>query len=195
MSTNSFKTDSQNVTEFLKQPKGHTISRLHELKAALERPDGFPEAMRTAEPETPAPSPVVAVQSAVPPTARADDAQVSMQQSARQAPSSATTHELPPSANGAMEIPAAEPNRGGRPLLGAKPKVEKTFAIDENIHLRLIEISNWEGIRHKKKFSVSHMMNHALTFALAHMEGTHMIPIDGKDGLVIPVKPTEEQPQ
>nr|WP_250808014.1 hypothetical protein [Neorhizobium tomejilense] len=185
MPTESFKNDRQEVAAFLAKPKGSPMERLKELQTALEKPDGLPgddptlatvTQLRTHEPIAPQTSP------------------------AQQAPEPAmgkpaAQPDLDNAPDATLEIPEPGPNKGGRPLLGTRPKVEKTFAIDEDIHQFLIEVSNWEGIRHKKKFSVSHMMNHALMFAIAHMNGTHMIPINGKDGLVIPEKPSKETEQ
>ncbi|MDW9478757.1 hypothetical protein GOB57_08570 [Sinorhizobium meliloti] len=82
-------------------------------------------------------------------------------------------------------VPENGPGTSGRPRHGQKPKVEKTFAIPPEIHQRLISISNHEGIRHDKKFSVSFIMSHLLEFALSHVEGTKVIPDANGDGLVI----------
>lgn len=158
---NSFKKDSPEVANFLSKPSN--VDRLHSFKEALERPDGPPvtEPLQLRPPQKREPEHVEGKGSEL-------------------ALSNATGM--------ALEVPGREPGRNGRPLHGKKPKVEKTFAIDDEIHSRLIEISNWEGIRHKKKFSVSFVMSHLLEFALAHVEGTKVIPIDGAEGLVIPNK-------
>ncbi len=154
----SFKKDSPEVANFLADQKANTLDRMLTFKEALEKPDG-----------------PIGVHAPVP---------LHPQRSESRLP-----EDKPPISTGmAMEVAQPEPNRGGRPLHGKKPKVEKTFAIDDEIHAHLIAISNWEGIRHGKKFSVSHIMNHCLAYALSHAEGTHVIPINGAEGLVIASK-------
>lgn len=166
---NSFKKDSPEVAGFLnRQPLS---DRLNSFKQAFEKPDGAPPVVTQPEATAVAPVPIRQLQPQ-------EVEQVDQHSQALDTRDQRM----------ALEIPEAGPAKNGRPLHGKKPKVEKTFAIDDEIHSRLIEISNWEGIRHRKKFSVSFVMSHLLEFALAHVEGTKVIPIDGAEGLVIPTK-------
>jgi hypothetical protein len=163
MSNQSFKTDSPEVNSFLSRKSVNPAEKFSALAetfgSALEKPDGSPSS----------PGPVLVRHNPVPSTIdhRQDD----------------EDHADEPGASIALEVP--EHNPGGRPRHGKKPKVEKTFAIPPEIHQRLISISNHEGIRHDKKFSVSYIMGHLLEYALAHVDGTKVIPDATGDGLVI----------
>jgi hypothetical protein len=163
MSNQSFKTDSPEVRNFLekKNPAEKFAALSETMGNALQRPDG------------PA-APVAVLVRNGPLPAVIDD---------ERAGDESENTELQKSNSMALEVP--EHNPGGRPLQGKKPKVEKTFAIPPEIHQRLVSISNHEGIRHDKKFSVSHIMGHLLDFALSHVEGTKVIPDATGDGLVI----------
>lgn len=162
MSNQSFKTDSPAVSDFLqrKNPAERFAALSETLGNALERPDGPPSAG----------GPVL-VRNTPPP------AQIDEQRNEEESKEEAKSNEM------SLEVP--EHNPGGRPRHGKKPKVEKTFAIPPEIHQRLVSISNHEGIRHDKKFSVSYIMGHLLEFALSHVEGTKVIPDETGDGLVI----------
>ena len=152
----TFKTDSPEVSRFLAEPQGNPLDRLKNFQEALEKPDGPPIASNPVQ-------------------LRPIEQQVPVRQPEQSRDSNSMS----------IEVMEREPGKNGRPLHGKKPKVEKTYAIDDEVHRRLIEISNWEGIRHGKKFSVSHIMGHLLEYALSHVEGTNVIPIDGAEGLVI----------
>lgn len=162
MSKQSFKTDSPAVSDFLnrKNPAERFQALSDTLGSALEKPDGPP----------PAGGPVL-VHNSHPP-APIEEKQVEEE-----------SNEEPKSDGMSLEVP--EHNPGGRPRHGKMPKVEKTFAIPPEIHKRLVSISNHEGIRHDKKFSVSYIMGHLLDYALSHVEGTKVIPDANGDGLVI----------
>jgi hypothetical protein len=161
MSNQSFKADSPAVNDFVtrKSNPAEKFAALSEtLSNALERPDGPPSAV----------GPVLVRNSTVP-------APIENRQE---------NERIEGSASG-MSLEVPEHNPGGRPRHGKKPKIEKTFAIPPEIHQLLVSISNHEGIRHDKKFSVSHIMGHLLAYALSHVEGTKVIPDANGDGLVI----------
>ncbi|MBY3433156.1 hypothetical protein HFN89_03035 [Rhizobium laguerreae] len=160
MSKQSFKTDSPEVNDFLtrKSNPAEKFAALSEtLGSALEKPDGPPPAGPVLVHNNPVPAPIEKPQ----------DEEGTEGQASKMS----------------LEVP--EYNPGGRPRHGKMPKVEKTFAIPPEIHQRLVSISNHEGIRHDKKFSVSHIMGHLLAYALSHVEGTKVIPDASGDGLVI----------
>lgn len=160
MSHQNFKPDSPAVNKFLTANPAEKFAALSEkLGSALEKPDGPPLS----------PGPVLVHNNPAPATIdhRKDEEGT----------------DEPTSGSMSLEVP--EHNPGGRPRHGKKPKVEKTFAIPPEIHQRLVSISNHEGIRHDKKFSVSYIMGHLLDFALSHVEGTKVIPDANGDGLVI----------
>lgn len=166
MSNQSFKTDSPAVSDFLnrKNPAERFQALSETLGNALEKPDGPPSVG----------GPVLVRNSPLPAT---------IEDQRRDEDGDREHKEKPRSDDMALEVP--EHNPGGRPRHGKKPKVEKTFAIPPEIHQRLVSISNHEGIRHDKKFSVSYIMGHLLDFALSHVEGTKVIPDATGDGLVI----------
>lgn len=162
MSNQSFKPDSPAVNDFLQRK--NPAERFKELSGtlgqALEKPDG----------PAPATGPTLVHNNTLPVTIdepKADGGSKDEQ------------------SEGSMSLQVPEHNPGGRPRHGKKPKVEKTFAIPPEIHQRLVSISNHEGIRHDKKFSVSYIMGHLLDYALSHVEGTKVIPDANGDGLVI----------
>jgi hypothetical protein len=163
MSSQSFKKDNPEVGQFLKRhenPASKFANLTEVLGPALDRPDGITH--------PPAPAPIRDL------TANADGHSGADQALAK----------LPHTND--MELPVGDsPSVNGRPRHGKKPKVEKTFAIPPEIHQQLISISNHEGIRHDKKFSVSYIMGHLLEYALSHVEGTKVIPDSDGDGLVI----------
>jgi len=157
MSQTRFSTKSPEVANFLSAPS--PLDRFKDLSTALapalEKPDG------PAGGGTP-----VLLRPGTAPEPQADDIR-------------------PEADEVSVSVPERSANAVGRPLHGKKPKVEKTFAIDDDIHRTLISISNHEGIRHDRKFSVSYIMNHLLMYALSHVEGTRVIPDGNGDGLVI----------
>jgi hypothetical protein len=159
MSNHSFKSGTPAVDNFLRQNPAEKFRALSgTLGQALDKPDGPPPAPTLVREELP--------------PAVINDAKD--HQPAKDGP-----------LIGDMSLQVPEHNPGGRPRHGKKPKVEKTFAIPPEIHQQLVSISNHEGIRHDKKFSVSHIMGHLLDYALSHVEGTKVIPDANGDGLVI----------
>jgi hypothetical protein len=162
MSNQTFKSDSPAVNDFLNRKSANPAEKFAALSealgSALEKPDGPPLT----------PGPVLVHNSpGAAPIEKPQEEQLADE----------------PASGMSLQVP--EHNPGGRPLHGKKPKVEKTFAIPPEIHQRLVSISNHEGIRHDKKFSVSYIMGHLLDFALSHVEGTKVIPDANGDGLVI----------
>lgn len=183
--TQSFSKESPEMEAYLKQqtdPRARLAGLRESLANALEKPDG---------PLRPAADPVQLHPNSQPPAVVQHPA-VAQSPAVVQQPAGQPVVAQPPAViqpqTDAMSltVPEKEPGRNGRPLHGKKPKIEKTFAIDDEIHRQLVRISNHEGIRHDKKFSVSFIMNHLLDFALAHVEGTNVIPDDQGIGLVIP---------
>ncbi|MCS4089845.1 hypothetical protein [Rhizobium sp. BK176] len=162
MSNQSFKSDSPAVNDFLARKTANPAEKFaalgETLASALEKPDGPPST----------PGPVLVRNNPAPATIDHREEEDNADE---------------PGARMSLEVP--EHNPGGRPRHGKKPKVEKTFAIPPEIHQRLVSISNHEGIRHDKKFSVSYIMGHLLDFALSHVDGTKVIPDANGDGLVI----------
>jgi hypothetical protein len=178
MAKPNFNKEDPQVADFLGGPRVNPLDRLKSFQEALSQPDAPPArqiANLHAAAETLAQPPAPQTQS---------NQREAVTQELVSLPT--VTPDLRRNdAEAGVYIPHSQPAKVGRPLLGRKPKVEKTFAIDDDLHRRLINISNWEGIRHDKKFSVSHIMNHLLEYALSHVDGTKVIPIDGEEGLVI----------
>lgn len=79
-----------------------------------------------------------------------------------------------------LSIPEDEGKRVGRPREGRKPKIEKTFAIDQDMYKRIMRISNMDGLRNDARYSLSGVMGHLLEFAFLHVEDDKVMP--GPDG-------------
>ena len=90
-----------------------------------------------------------------------------------------------------LTTPQNEPRKVGRPLSGKKPKVEKTYAIDEDTHTKLVRISNLDGLRLNKKLSVSAILQHIVDYGLSHIEDEKVMP--GNDGFGLIVKQGESK--
>ena len=85
----------------------------------------------------------------------------------------------------ALTTPQNEPRKVGRPLSGKKPKVEKTYAIDEETHTKLVRISNLDGLRLNKKLSVSAILQHIVDYGLSHVQDEKVIPGEDGRGLIV----------
>lgn len=89
-----------------------------------------------------------------------------------------------------MELkPEAEPRKVGRPLEGSRPKVEKTFTLDADVHKRIARIANMDGLRLDSRFSVSAVLQHLVEYALAHTVDNQVMP--GPDGLGLVIRRAE----
>lgn len=165
MTSKNFNPDSPEAANFLaRQNPAEKFKALSgDIERAFEKPDGQP---KHAGPQlvqaASAPMPIVSQ----PPVRYAEPQQTRDDEQA-------------------MSMAVPERNPGGRPRHGTMPKVEKSFTIPPETFKRIVSISNHEGIRHDKKFSVSYIMAHLLDYALSHVEGTKVIPDENGDGLVI----------
>jgi hypothetical protein len=167
-----FSTQSPEVTSFLTEeipPPADRFANLRErLGPALDRPDGaIPEQSKLVPFQQPAPGQAQ-------PQQPAPSQQIDQSTGQTQGRDLAAGGQLPAS------VIDNDSRKVGRPLEGKKPKVEKTFAIDPEMHRMLIRISNNEGLRLDRKFSVSGVMQHLLMFALQHVEDDKVFP--GPDG-------------
>ena len=155
--SSQFSKDSEESQKFL-NPQHNRLEQLAaQLGTALEKPDG-PRKLNSV------------------PDAKAPHRH---QEAIRAQPRQQVTDSM------ALTAPDQEPRKVGRPLGGKKPKVEKTFAIDDDIHRRLVRISNMEGLRLDKKLSVSGIMQYLLEYGLSHVEDEKVLPGPDGYGLII----------
>lgn len=167
--SNRFDAGSEEAKKFLNSsPKHRMRNFVQEMEKALDNPD-----------KTPTPEARVRL------IEMAEQANLEQQtldarhQERHQVDDAFTS--MPLQANSmSLTVPPMDERKVGRPLEGKKPKIEKTFALDSDLHKRLVRISNMEGLRLDRKYSVSSIMQHLLLFALEHVEDEKVIP--GPDG-------------
>lgn len=166
-----FDADSPEAREFMTRGNGRPdpMVAMREIKAALENPDG-----RRQQTEDETDGNVRALKSVARLDAVDRPPQLPMVQDHMSASVAAPE----------------EPRKVGRPLLGKKPKVEKTITLDDDMHRWLIRLSNKEGLRLDAKFSVSGIVDHLLKYALSHVEDDKVLP--GPDGYGLEIRMAEE---